>query len=386
MLVLASGACSGCTKDGAPNRGGQAASGTGGGGSDGLGGSAGGGASSGATSGGMDIGGEAPVTKYQACVQYLNAQCNRSYFECSGFEAKADPCPEYLALCPDFLFSEGSQLDVPSVLACAERWRTYSCELLSQGFALDCGLAPGTRALGEPCYNGRQCESMVCGRGNDAAHPDCGACVPVGKLGDPCDDGSFGCPNGYECTGDGCQPSYISNLPDGSLCERYGQCYGDSLCFFAPDGMMRCQPRRKLGEDCSGAYCEVGLLCGTDSRCAAPGPPAAVGELCFPNGCAADAWCHGNALPAAEWVCVPSAAAGQPCLKHEGVNDLIGNCPKGLFCQCEGSGCAPTCLAMKHEGEACGDALSYCIAGTRCEAGKCVGVELQGLAAAACGQ
>jgi len=390
MLGLSLSGC-GNTGHGVAASGGAAnvagASSSGGAGSGGV---AAGGADAGGPSGGVSAGtggaGGAPTTKYEACVAYMNAQCNRRYLECSGFDAKPDPCPEYVALCPDFLFSEGSQLDVAGVLACAETWRSYSCDSFSQGIEPDCGLPVGKRALGEPCIYSRQCASTACGKGGDAAHPACGACVPVGKQGDPCDDGSFQCPNAYECTGEGCQPSITFNLPDGSLCERYGQCYGDSLCFAAADGQMRCQPRRKAGEDCSnGAYCAQGTSCGADSHCA-PVTPANLGELCYGRGCVPDAWCDNAALHPTETVCIARAAAGQPCQTLEGLTDLVGNCQTGLSCYCEGTACKPTCLTKGREGQGCGDALSFCIPGTTCLAGKCVGVESQGLAQAACGQ
>jgi len=361
-------------------------------------GPAGGGTNTGMTSGatsGSSAGGSAgaagnsagaATTKYQACVAYMNAQCNRRYLECPGFPARDNPCPQYLALCPDFLFSEGSQLDVAGVLACAEMWRTHPCELLNQGVAPQCHLPKGTRKLAEPCHYSWQCESGECGTGDDGSHPECGQCVAVGKPGDTCADGKLACPGGYECTAKGCQPELTFNLPDGSPCERYGQCYRDSLCFAAPDGQMRCQPRRKPGEDCSnGAICEKDANCNANNVCEVA-VPAAIGELCYLRGCVADAWCDNAVLAPDTTRCVARAAPGAPCQTLKGLSgDLQGNCPDGMSCACEGSGCTKTCLKQRLEGEDCADPLSLCIAGTACQAGKCVGVELQGLAQAACG-
>jgi hypothetical protein len=347
------------------------------------------GSASGGASGGVSAlagaGGGAAVTKYQACVAYMNAQCNRRYLECRGFDAKPDPCPEFLRWCPDFLFSEDSQVDIPGALACAETWRNYSCDLLNQEQEPKCGLPAGKRALGEPCLYSRQCQSNECGSlGSDASHPDCGACIPVGVAGDPCYKAAIACPDGYECTGTGCQAAIHADLPDGELCERYGQCHGQSLCFPAPDGMMRCQPRRKVGEDCSnGAYCEPNAQCGIDNRCAAF-VPVQLGELCSGHGCTAGGWCDNRAPNPNQTVCIAQANAGEPC--QGSVEDAIGNCTDGLTCYCEGTGCTRACLYQRREGEACGDALSYCFPGTTCEAGRCVGVDLQGLAKAACGQ
>ncbi|MEI9942527.1 MAG: hypothetical protein WDO69_35380 [Pseudomonadota bacterium] len=347
-------------------------------------GSANGGMSGAGVGGGAGAGGSAPVTKYQACVAYMNAQCNRRYRECRGFDAEPDPCPEFISWCPDFLFSDGSQMDIAGALTCAETWRNYSCDLLNTGFEPHCGPV-GKRALGEPCVYGRQCASMECGSvGSDNAHPDCGVCIPVGVTGDICNKAPIACPDGDECTGAGCQVSVQFDLPDGALCERYAQCDGMSLCFPAPDGMMRCQPQRKAGEDCSnGAYCEPDTTCGDDYRCAAS-VPVQLGELCLGRACASGGWCDGEVPDPAQAVCIAQANAGEPC--HGTQQEPAGNCRSGLTCYCEGTGCAHTCLYQRREGEACGDTLSYCIPGTTCEAGKCVGVELQGLATAACGQ
>lgn len=365
-----------------------------GGGSGGIGGATGGASAGGTNTGGASAGGAngggggggATITKYQACVAYVNAQCNRRYLECSGFPTSDDPCPEYLAWCPDFLFAQDSQLDVGGVLACADKWRNQPCELLNQGFDPECGLPKGTRALGAPCFSGSQCASGRCGAGDDPLHPDCGACIPVGAAGDDCASGKVACPDGYECTGQGCQPQITFNLPDGSLCERYGQCYGDSLCFPAPDGQKRCQPRRKPGEDCSnGAYCESSATCGADEKCEAV-VPAQLGELCYLRGCEAGSWCDNAVLAPDTTRCIARAEPGAPCQTLQGLSgDLQGNCPDGLTCSCVGASCSKTCRQVQHEGEACADALSLCIAGTECQAGRCVGVELQGLEQAECG-
>lgn len=343
---------------------------------------------SGNVNAGASAAGSAAMTKYEACVTYMNAQCNKRYLECRGFDTKADPCPAFMRWCPDFLFSEGSQLDIPSVLACAETWRHYSCDLLNKGFDPDCGLASGTRALGEPCKYGRQCQSNECAakRGVDNARLECGQCVPVGGAGDPCDDGSFACGDGYECTGSGCQSSLQFDLADGAVCQRYAQCHGLSLCFPASDGMMRCQPQRKAGEDCSnGAYCESGTICGNDKLCQVQ-LPAKLGESCADRPCAPDGWCTYSTTAADQLVCVAKMKVGESCQVQDRDQDLVGNCGAGLSCFCAGTPCTPTCLYERREGDTCGDALSFCVPGTTCDSGKCVGVELQGLAKAACGQ
>ena len=278
-------------------------------------------------------------------------------------------------------------MDVPGVVACAEKWRSHPCELLNRGLNPECGLPKGVRALGEACYKGWQCASGACGTGADALHPDCGACIPVGGVGDPCADGKLACADGYECTGEaGCQPAITFNLPDGSLCERYGQCYGDSLCFPAPDGQMRCQPRRKPGEDCSnGAYCQKGARCGAESKCEAL-TPAKLGELCYLRGCEEGGWCDNAALAPETTRCIARAQPGAPCQTLIGLSgDQQGNCPAGMTCGCRDRSCSDkTCVNLRHDGESCNRPLDLCIAGTACQGGQCVGVERQGLEEAVC--
>lgn len=363
--------------------GGSTAGSSGQSGSSGSGGAPQGGGSSGQGGGSA---GQSEVTKYQACAAYMNAQCNRRYLECSGFPAEDDPCPEFLVWCPDFLFAEDSRLDVAGVLACAQKWRDHPCELMNQGLSPECGLLNGTRALGEPCYSGAQCASRRCGAGEDPAHPDCGACIPIGKAGDTCTDGKVACPDRYECSSEGCQPGITSNLPDGTVCQRYGQCYGESLCFPAPDGQMRCQPQRKPGEDCSnGAYCVRGATCGANGKCEML-VPAKLGELCYLRGCEEGGWCDNAAIAPDTTRCIPRAEPGAPCQTLQGLSgDQQGNCPEGMTCACRDATCTTqACVNLRHDGQTCDTALLQCIAGTTCQAGQCVGVERQGLEGAAC--
>jgi hypothetical protein len=325
-----------------------------------------------------------PMTPYDACVAYLNAQCNRRDRECAGREVLAHPCPYAEERCPDFLFADGSGFDVASALACAEAFKTFPCDQLNRGFYPDCVMTPGSRMLGEPCISSHQCASTACGKSDDAAHPSCGACVPIGKQGDPCADGSFGCPNGYECIAEGCQPQVAFNLPDGALCERYAQCAGDDFCFIAPDGMPRCQLPRKLNEDCTGnALCEAGTTC-FNNHCVMTTPEyAALGESCFARPCVPEAWCHSLSSMAAQ--CIARAAPGAACVVDNHVSDPRGNCQDpALDCYCSGDACTPHCLMPLAKGATCGDAASYCAFGTTCQGGTCVGATSQGLFEDAC--
>lgn len=392
VLVLSglAGACSSDSKSATSPSGGSAGQ-SGGpiGGSAQQGGSAGqAGAAAAAGSGGSSAGtASLPTTPYDACVAYLNAQCNRVQRECGGREPLEDPCPYATDLCPDFLFAEGSSFDVASALACAATFRTFDCDKLNRGIYPDCVSLPGKHALGEACWGNHQCASSACGHGTDPLHPQCGQCVPIGKQGDPCADGSFGCPNGYECTGEGCQPqTLVFNLPSGAPCERYGQCAGDAYCFPALDGSMRCQTPLELGAPCAqGAQCNGGAC--VDGQCQVVNYDYAnVGESCFAAACTPEAWC--SASGDMNGKCMARVAAGEVCQLDPGLSaETRGNCNSTeLSCQCEGPGCVRHCVKPAHVGEACNSALSACVAGTHCDGVKCVGTDSQGLYETTCGK
>jgi hypothetical protein len=282
------------------------------------------------------------------------------------------------------LFADGSNFDLQSAKACAETFKTYDCDQLNRGFCPDCVNLPGKRALGEPCRFSHQCASSACGSGMDEAHPSCGQCVPIGKQGDPCDDGSFGCPNGFECTGDGCQPQVVFNLPDGALCERFGQCAGIDYCFTAPDGMMRCQAPLAMGSPCTPDALCAGGTC-VNGQCAPyVADYAAVGESCWQKACTSDGWCrHSGEMDA---LCIAQAAVGAVCELDPRLSaEIRGNCTEGLVCQCAGDGCVPHCLKQVGLNEPCSDPQVFCRVGTRCDGTRCVGVESQGLFEKVCG-
>lgn len=386
-------ACSSGTKSGSPAAGGATSqSGAGGGGAQQAGAASqagtqsGGGSSSGGGGSSSGAGGGASVaTPYEACVAYLKEQCNRVLQVCGGREPLEDPCPSAAEWCPDFLFADGSGFDVQSAMACAETFKTFDCDKLNRGIYPDCVRLPGTRALGQPCKYSHQCESSTCGRGMDTAHAGCGQCVTIGKLGDDCDAGATVCPDGTECTGGTCQTQLIFNLPDGAPCERYGQCAGIDYCFPTLQGEMRCQAPLALGAPCVPQSLCNGGTC-TEGVCA----PfvfdyAAVGASCLDKLCAPGGWCRNSGEMSA--LCVAQASVGEVCERDPRLSaETQGNCAtKELQCRCQGDGCVPHCLRVARVNEACSDPLVFCVLGTRCDAGKCVGVESQGLFEEACG-
>ncbi len=322
-------------------------------------------------------GGEPAVTKYEACAAYINAQCNRRRYECAGRAAVADPCPSSVASCPDFLFAEGSNRTVEEMLACADEWRRYPCEKANRLEFPGCG-SPGQRELGEPCVFGSQCASKHC-RGS-SVNPNCAICVPVGELGDACHNAEppIACPNGTECTGDGCAIPPVFNSPAGSECEDSRECAPGHWCSSDPnDGVDRCQRIAELGENCTGS-CEAGTYCAeASSKCEpapAPGEPCASG-----NRCGLGAMCNRDALP--EPLCERRMAIGEPCIPMPQAVYYPSNCALDLMCECTDPSCqAGTCFAPGNMGEACDEPTVRCVPGTECQLGVCTPVESQGLA------
>ncbi len=377
--VSAGGAASGATSG--VSAGGAASGATSGVSAGGSASGATGGVSAGGAGGRTDAsagdGGKPSVSKYEACVAYMNAQCNRRQYECAGTTAVSDPCPWQLARCPDFLFAEGSNRTVEEVLACADEWLRYPCEKANRLELLRCG-SPGQRELGELCVFGSQCASRHCG--GLSLDGKCAVCIPEGELGDACylAEPPIACPNGTECTGHGCGVPPVFNLPAGSDCERAAQCAFGHWCAPDPsDGVERCQRIAALGEDCTGV-CEAGATCAAaSSKCepaAAPGEPCTDGYRCAPG-----AICNRDALP--EPVCERRMAIGESCIRNPQEGYTAANCDADLTCVCTDASCqAASCYSPGKMGDACGDPSVRCVPGTECQGGVCIPLESQGLA------
>jgi hypothetical protein len=416
-VVVASAACGSSSREqgGPPGpKAGQGGSGGlvtsgGNGGESGLGGASGRAGLGGAGSGGSNVAGTAGgggaagqaggssgmPSQHEICVEYTRAACNRLYNECSGAPTEDEPCEDVTDLCPDRLFAEGSNVTVPDVVACIARWKATSCDDISQGYLPVCGLPLGDRALGSTCGFSVQCASGRCGElGRDEARPDCGVCIEKSLAkGDPCEPGDS-CPPDSECSGGICMSTYVSNLPPGALCTRFGQCVDGHRCFDTADGTeMRCQPIPAEGEPCDRInICAVGFFC-SETGCA---PAATATNPCsvaqpipqltsLQYICAIDAVCDQEA-PGGP-TCVPRGAAGQPCKPPPaGVTDPRATCLTDLHCICTDDTCVTgTCSLRRYANESCTETGTRCVAGSTCVDGTCVETGLQGLDEKACG-
>lgn len=199
----------------------------------------------------------------EACWEYGQQVCGL-LARCSGSPQPA--CLQHWLLeCPDELFSDGSPATAEDVLACAAQWRDGSCDELVAGRPPNC-LPAGTKAVGESCAFGRQCESGSCFPPNG-----CGACRPLPAADAPCSSDS--CPVGQQCWGEHCvtSPSLLPRAHVGQPCSDRTLCDASTVCYGG-----QCSTQPLLGEacelelGCAEGYCEAGLCV----------PPATVDESC----------------------------------------------------------------------------------------------------------
>ncbi len=420
-----------CGSDGASSSNGAATTGGKAGASAG-GSTSGGAASTNAGSGGTAVGGQGggqggaitASNEFEACAAYTLAVCQRDV-ECGYF---ADPCDsEELAMnCPDQYFSDGSTRTVEGLVACAEEWRTHPCDQVLLGVPPDCVL-PGTRAPGEACVFGSQCQTLVCGGTSlDADHPQCFTCLRNYGSDEDCTVGGAVCPIGQNCDQTSKRCAVPTTAPEPidipGLNEECGSYCADSLLCLAGFGELvgTCQPALpESGEACvyapgyPEALCAQGLSCNDDDQCVALpaagtlcsiddggtghcaegaycayamqcATPPSAGQPCGNDqdghalACAAGSYCKG---PGGESTCTALPEAGEPCvrvyrvyesLSENVVSEIAATCAEGFACDCADAGCtAGTCKTELEVNEACGAANTKCTTGTSCIDGTC---------------
>jgi len=299
-----------------------------------------------------DAGATLVSSKRHACREYLTAACERRA-ECSG-PSGLDSCLENLALCPDYLFSDGSTRTVQGTLECAEAWKTLPCQSVQTGIAPACSTA-GTRQPGETCGFASQCQSLVCA-GTDVG---CGVCLRLAALGESCDGVEVGCAAGLRCNLGSCETvpwspdDVVVPIAAGEACRFGDVCVAGYACLKDP-------PDDTLA----------------DSRCQIPPGP---GEPCVYNAvggiaCASDAYCSPSA--SGTRTCMRWPAAGEPCASNSSVSTL---CAPGDQCE------SRICIGTLEEGESCGAANTRCAAGTECTGGRCVASDELTIFAQLCG-
>ncbi|HEY5959936.1 MAG TPA: hypothetical protein VIV60_25450, partial [Polyangiaceae bacterium] len=99
----------------------------------------------------------AVASRYQACMTYMRAQCQRRFDDCGEQSTAEDPCIASLDRCPDIVFSPGSTWTEASLQSCGDDWKKFSCDEIRQNKRPSCSLAKGTRPIGDPCLFPNQC-------------------------------------------------------------------------------------------------------------------------------------------------------------------------------------------------------------------------------------
>jgi hypothetical protein len=403
-LLLASIGCGGGTHSGSvggsesggngplDGAGGVAGSGGSGAGAGGVGGNAAGASGGGGAQndgGFLDARPPGPLSKRQACRDYLAAACRREV-EC-GITQTFESCFDSLAAkCPDYLFSPDSTRTIDSVEACAPIIAALSCADIALGNYPTCATS-GTRKEGAPCAFHAQCESLHC-VGTTLGAGACGTCAHVVSAGDPC-SGNVACPKGTGCEGGTCVVPSPTLHPDpvgkDQTCGQ-GPCEAPLVCVATfGGGSGICQDPPATGQPCAdGIYfprslpaledgCSDSEYCDFTSHCAPiPGPGEACGDpgAAFTPICAAGSYCD---------VAASDASTNRRCKKGE---DLGGSCSDtitcaiGLECVRPDGGTTGTCERFAEEGEACGAPSVQCAVGTQCSSGVCVALDSQGLA------
>jgi hypothetical protein len=362
------------------------------------------------------------------CEQLLQARTANGQ-RCFGIFAVAPSAAERRAFvdsCAGIAAAPGSRLTHADVSACTAAldtcvpgWGYPSCLGAGTGLIYPGHDRKGSRAPGEECFAGVQCDSGYCSAGDGA----CGACQRVRHSGETCTDDDDRCVDafclegtcgnkepkagdpcvgfsadecgdtlycklpspahgtcvsragvGEACDAAPCLPALFCKAgtcmtprPDGASCEGPDDCVSrrckDGVCWTAPWGIQE-------GMDCSEGVCRQDLMCGDDLVCA-PRVYAQAGVECMPvdpplDGCAPGFYCHfpcwgsDNCPGPPKGNCRALPGPGEPC-------GVFSECAVGMTCEgnAAGEGIFGTCTRMGGEGDPCPcfDAL-VCVDGT----------------------
>lgn len=348
----------------------------------------------------------------EACVAYGVASCERAAV-CAGRPSSG--CIGVTYDCPDLVASPGSTRTAAALKACAETYKTYSCDLLGAGTLPPC-VTPGTRKRGEQCVYPSQCESLNC----EFSDTRCGACAIEAADGEDCSAPDVDCKHGSNCESGKCVRYRVDAPPKalGAPC-MMGDACTNSIC----DGTT-CKALPGVGASCMSTFsCAMDAFCDTNDFFCKKLP--ASGEQCLPGGggsyrCAEGLVCHTQAQPDANtpFLCGPPPAIGEPCIYppastlplYQGCGDNrrcdtttsppvcaaiatfgvacseTDDCAAGLFCFCASgtTDCQRICSTLRFAGESCDLTGNTCHPAFNCVAGKCVPSENRGVFASTC--
>lgn len=300
----------------------------------------------------------------KACDDYIDAYCEKLR-ACQGY---SPACEAQKALCPGFLFSNGSTLTPSDVSQCTVQLAGATCVDFFNNPPAPC-VKPGEKKAGASCAFNSQCESATCLNGES----HCGYCARIVDPGESCDLQGVVCPNGQACdysTG-ACGPS----PQPGSHCSEqnppYVYCPQGLLCNRTPDqtsDQTTCEPYAQPGQPCNvdtgdnGAYCDYTTgscdLYDADvgaGNCVAFGNP---GDPCGDNGSGLFISCNGQNsycdygdAGTNKGTCRALAAIGQPC-GSSGMTYVQCD-PTTSFCSMQYQGQTGVCAPLLKAGTSC---------------------------------
>jgi len=309
-----------------------------------------------------------------ACTRYFDAlvqtstRCEPSGGTSAGGWQAMDK-NAFIAVCLATRTAPGSGLSDSYLDTCSGALASATSCIIRQ--VPGCQNPPGKLADGAACYASIQCQSGACAKSGspltdggvdvawaDAASPRCGTCDPRAAVDAACDSAGVTAPKcmlGLDCDAGTCKEPVT--IPLGGVCSFPFECASGTTCIPNVSGKGTCIPAPKRGENCSG-ICDTNLVCGAGT-CR---DKVAVGGAC-PAGdeCQSTLYCDPTTKLCAA---LKVGKVGDACSPSVGVK-----CGGDLFCGSVGAA-APTCVALKKKGEACGDG-EWCAPFLDCISGTC---------------
>ncbi len=243
--------------------------------------------------------------------------------------------------------------------ACLDALGGATCDGLSTTPA-SCGqVFEGTLADGASCTLAEECgPTSTCSNVSSG----CGTCTHVPQIGEACTNS---CDTGAYC--DATTARCVAQIASGGACnpEDNNTCADGLSCMpTAGDpqqGTCSARPIVGVGESCTDARCQDGLICavGTNAVCRAPRTDGTC-QLTFtgPGDCRVTQTCNATFGP--DGTCVAIPAVGEAC---------SGVCQAPARCGDDGTG-NNVCLVPHANGESC-TAPGECWS-SRCTSGQCV--------------
>lgn len=267
----------------------------------------------------------------QGCEEFATAYCTKqvgcSNFWSTVYASNFEACRSAR--------SQRCQLDSKSpdtgwnqnvALACSRGIAAQSCDDFLSGILAGECRNPGKRAVGAPCGDRWQCDSLQCVASTSAS--TCGTCTALPKQGESCATLKI-CDSGLQCVADVCQPLRVA----GETCGAAGSCIPSLACMVGtcqtPQQGAACNSQG----DCS--FHQIQYCDGSTLTCEKyPLSVVGVNEACgisFDSEtiCTPDAYCR-TSSSAAFGVCNKLPTEGQPCATSDNLCATPYTCIGGV--------------------------------------------------------